>query len=87
LDRHLDVIYLEYWLGEETTVPFIHEIAAMRGAPCVVLTKFDEPDIRRITFRAGAQAFLSKTSLGPQALESVTLAVLRTQLIAPFAPA
>jgi DNA-binding NarL/FixJ family response regulator len=85
--RHFDVIFLEYWLGDETAVPFIHEIAAMQGPPCVVLTKFDEPDIRRIAFRAGAQAFLSKTSLGPQALESVTLTVLRTQLIAPLAAA
>ncbi len=78
--RRFDVIFLEYWLGDETTVAFIHEVAA--GTPCVVLTELDEPDIRRIAFRAGAHAFLSKTSLCPQALESVTLTVLRTQLAA-----
>lgn len=76
--RRFDVIFLEYWLGDETTVPFIHEVA--ENTPCVVLTEFNEPDIRRIAFRAGAHAFLSKISLCSQALESVTLAVLRTQL-------
>jgi CheY-like chemotaxis protein len=79
--QHYDVIYLEYWLGDETTIAFIHEMTGA-GTPCIVLTDLNEPDIRRIAFRAGAQAFLAKDSLGPQALESVTLAVLRPQLCA-----
>jgi DNA-binding NarL/FixJ family response regulator len=74
---HFDVVYLDYWLGSETSVPFIHALDSRSGPPCVVLTDLDEPDIRRIAFRAGAQAFLSKESLNPQALEGVTLAVLR----------
>jgi DNA-binding NarL/FixJ family response regulator len=81
--RRFDVIYLEYWLGSQTTIAFIHEMAARDRTPCIVLTDLDEPDIRRLAFRAGAHAFLSKDSLGPQALESVTLAVLRPQLSAP----
>lgn len=85
--RRFDVIYLEYWLGEDTCVAFIHDIAAREGPPCVVLTDLDELDIRRIAFRAGAHAFLSKTALCPQALESVTLAVLRSRLGPPSAAA
>jgi DNA-binding NarL/FixJ family response regulator len=85
--RRFDVIYLEYWLGAETTIAFIHAMAALEGAPCVVLTDLDEPDIRRLAFRAGAHAFLSKDSLSAQALESVTLAVLRPQLSSPQAAA
>ena len=80
--RRFDVIYLEYWLGSQTTIAFIHAMAARDGAPCIVLTDLDEPDIRRVAFRAGAHAFLSKDSLCPQALESVTLAVLRPLLSA-----
>ena len=74
--RRYDVIYLEYWLDGETTVAFIHE-TTLAGTPCIVLTDLNEPDIRRIAFRAGAHAFLAKDSLGPQALDGVTLAVLR----------
>jgi DNA-binding NtrC family response regulator len=77
--RGFDVIILDFWLGQETTVAFIHDMDAA-GIPCIVLTDLNEPDIRRIAFRAGAQAFLSKQALCPQALESVTLAVLRQQL-------
>ena len=79
--RHYDVIYLEYWLAGETTIAFIHQLTRA-GTPCIVLTDLNEPDIRRIAFRAGAQAFLAKDALCPQALESVTLAVLRPQLVA-----
>lgn len=81
--RRFDVIYLEYWLGSQTTIAFIHAMAANERAPCIVLTDLDEPDIRRLAFRAGAHAFLSKDSLCPQALESVTLAVLRPRLSPP----
>lgn len=77
-----DVVYLDYWLGSGTSVSFIHALDAQQGPPCVVLTDLDEPDIRRIAFRAGAQAFLSKESLNPQALEGVTLAVLRRRISA-----
>jgi len=79
-ERRFDVIYLEYWLGSETTLAFISELAAFPAAPCIVVTDLDEPDIRRLAFRAGARAFLSKDSLNPQALEGVTLAVLRERL-------
>jgi len=80
-----DVVYLEYWLGSETSIAFIHALASLRGAPCVVLTHLDEPDIRRVAFRAGAEGFLSKDSLNTQALESVTLAVLRLRMPAAHA--
>ena len=81
--RSFDVIYLEYWLGTQTTIAFIHDMAAHDRAPCIMLTDLDEPDIRRLAFRAGAHAFLSKNALCPQALESVTLAVLRWRLSPP----
>lgn len=80
--RTFDVVYLEYWFGDETALPFIQSLAALPGSPCVVLTDLDAPDIRRLAFRAGAQAFLAKDDLGAHALESVTLTVLRPKLAA-----
>ena len=63
-EQTFDVVFVDYWLGSHTSTP------------CVLLTGLDEPDIRRIGFRAGVKAFLSKEEISSQAIESVTLAVL-----------
>lgn len=78
-----DVIYLDCWLGEGTSIPLIHRLAARGGAPCVMVSSLDEPEIRRIAFRAGARAFLWRGALSAQALDGVTMAALRSR----FAPA
>ncbi len=75
--QRFDVVFVDYWLGYETSIAFIHDFARVHDVPLVLLTSLDEPDIRRIAFRAGVEAFLSKDDLSRQALESVTLAVLR----------
>jgi len=74
--RKFDIVYVDYWLGLETSIPFIHGFAHKNQTPCVLLTTLDEPDIRRIAFRAGVEGFLSKEEISTQAIESVTLAVL-----------
>jgi DNA-binding NarL/FixJ family response regulator len=78
--RRFDAVLLEYWFGAETSVAYVHATASAGGPPCIVVTAFDAPDIRRLAFRAGARGFLSKDSLSPQALESVALAVLGPRL-------
>lgn len=78
-DQSFDVIYVDYWLGLQTSIAFISELAKSQKAPCVLLTGLDEPDIRRIAFRAGVKAFLSKEEISTQAIEGVTLAVLRAR--------
>ena len=75
-DQKFDILYVDYWLGLETSIPFIYKFALENQTPCVLLTSLDEPDIRRIAFRAGVQGFLSKEELSTQAIESVTLSVL-----------
>jgi len=72
-----DVAYVDYWLGFETSIAFIHDFARHYDAPSVLVTALDLPDVRRVAFRAGAEAFLAKDDLSTQALEGVTLAVLR----------
>jgi len=75
--RRFDVIYVDYWLGLDTSIGFVREFAGAHDVPSVLLTGLDEPDIRRLAFRAGAEAFLSKEQLSTQSIEGVTLAVLR----------
>lgn len=76
-EQTFDVIFVDYWLGSQTSIAFISEFAKTHDAPCVLLTGLDEPDIRRIGFRAGVKAFLSKEEISAQAIEGVTLAVLK----------
>ncbi len=76
-EQTFDVIFVDYWLGSQTSIAFISQFAKTHEAPCVLLTGLDEPDIRRIGFRAGVKAFLSKEEISAQAIEGVTLAVLK----------
>jgi len=75
--QQFDVLYVDYWMGCQTSIHFIHNLSQTQNTPCVLVTGLDEPDIRRIAFRAGVKAFLSKDELSTQAIEGVTLAVLR----------
>jgi DNA-binding NarL/FixJ family response regulator len=75
-EHSFDVVFVDYWLGAQTSIAFISEFARANAAPCVLLTGLDEPDIRRIGFRAGVKGFLSKEEISAQAIECVTLAVL-----------
>jgi DNA-binding NarL/FixJ family response regulator len=79
-ERRFDLIYVDYWLGLQTSIAFISEFTKRQEAPCILLTGLDEPDIRRIAFRAGVRAFLSKEDLSTQAIEAVTLAVLNGRI-------
>ena len=56
---------------------FVHQFARAFDIPSVLLTGLDDLDIRRVAFTAGVDAFLSKEDLSTQAVEGVTLAVLR----------
>ena len=71
-----DILFVDYWLGLDTSIAFIHEQAQSDGAPCVLLTGLDVPDVRRCAFRAGVAGYLSKDELSIQAIEGVMSAVL-----------
>lgn len=75
-EHRFDVLFVDYWLGSQTSIGFISAFAKAHDIPCVLLTGLDEPDIRRVAFRAGVKAFLSKEEISAQAIEGVTLAVL-----------
>ena len=76
-EQAFDVVYVDYWLGSQTSIAFISEFSKTHKTPCVLLTGLDEPDIRRVAFRAGVNAFLAKDEISTQAIEGVTMAVLR----------
>jgi len=71
-----DVVYIDYWLGMDTSIGFIHSESHQAAPPLILITGLDTPDIRRCAYRAGAVGFLAKDALSVQAIESVTLAVL-----------
>ena len=71
-----DIVYVDYWLGDGVSIPFVQTLASRTTIPCVMLTALDEPDIREIAFRAGAAAFLSKDGLSTHSIDALSLAVL-----------
>jgi DNA-binding NarL/FixJ family response regulator len=71
-----DIIFVDYWLGLDTSIAFIHKHSQTHGAPFVLLTGLDVPDVRRCALRAGAAGFLSKDELSIQAIEGVMSVVL-----------
>ena len=76
-NKRFDIAFVDYWLGYETSLPFIHCITMEQDTPCILLTGFDKPEVRRVAFRAGVAGFLSKEDLSIEAIESVTLAAIR----------
>src|ERR1700733_3936978 len=41
--KKFDVVYVDYWLGLGTSIPFIHGLAHQNQTPCILLTSLDEP--------------------------------------------
>jgi len=75
-ERRFDILFVDYWLGTETSIAFIHDLTQVSDTPCILVTTLDTPEIRRCAFRAGVAGFLSKDDLSIQAIESVILTVL-----------
>ena len=76
MERPFDIVFVDYWLDMQTSIEFIVDVTRRLAAPCILMTSLDEPDIRRIAFRAGVRGFLSKKDLSIQAIEAVALAAL-----------
>ncbi|MCW2283927.1 DNA-binding NarL/FixJ family response regulator [Rhodoblastus acidophilus] len=73
---HYDLAIVDYWLGQETSIPLIQEFQHKYNLPVVLLTGLDTPEVRRCGFRAGITGYLSKDALIVQAIESAALGVL-----------
>lgn len=73
---HYDLAIVDYWLGQETSIPLIQEFQRKYNLPVVLLTGLDTPEVRRCGFRAGITGYLSKDALIVQAIESAALGVL-----------
>lgn len=67
-----DVYIVDFWLGFETTVPFIHEVSASGKCkgPIIVLSSLDTFDFQNIGLNSGATHFLSKNNLSAKVLET-----------------
>jgi DNA-binding response OmpR family regulator len=59
-----DLVFADYWLGSETSVSLVVELAHNREAPPVVMTSSaDTLDVQTIGLRAGAVTFLPKADI------------------------
>ena len=74
--NHFDLAIVDYWLGQETSIPLIQEFQRKYNLPVILLTGLDTPEVRRCGFRAGITGYLSKDALIVQAIESAALGVL-----------
>ena len=43
--KKFDVVYVDYWLGLGTSIPFIHGLAHQNQTPCILLTSLDHQQI------------------------------------------
>lgn len=73
-----DLVFVDYWLGFETSVRLIKTIHDEYALPIVLLTGFDTPDVRRCGFRAGIAGFLAKDALSVHGIESAVLGALNS---------
>jgi len=73
-EGRFDLVLCNFWLGEETSVPFIAE--AREGPPIVLYSDLDNEDIPLIGRRAGAAGFLARADLTPEALGAVLATLL-----------
>jgi DNA-binding NarL/FixJ family response regulator len=76
-ETRFDILFVDYWLGAETSIAFIHEVTQTENIPCILMTGLDTPEIRRCAFRAGVAGFLAKDDISIQAIDGVTLTALR----------
>ena len=82
-----DLAIVDYWLGQETSIPLIQDFHHKHNLPVLLLTGLDTPDVRRCGFRAGIAGYLSKDALIVQAIESAALGALYSQPIRKGRPA
>jgi len=74
--ERFDLAMVDYWLGDETSIPLIQEIHYRYNLPVILMTGLDTPEVRRCAFRAGVAGYLSKDALIVQAIECAALGVL-----------
>lgn len=59
-----DVFLIDFWMGHETTVPFIDEITSNVETPRIIMiSTFDEAEFYEIGRKAGAGQYISKNDL------------------------
>lgn len=76
--RRFDVIFCDFWLDSETSIPLIAELKAAAGAvPVVLVSSLENDDIELIGRRAGADGFVAKADLTAASLERIFSTLLR----------
>lgn len=70
---------LDYWLGSDTALEFLHALGGRHGRlPVIMLTGHSNHDIQRLGQNAGAVSFVSKDDVSANALDTVIQSTLHT---------
>ncbi len=77
-----DVVFCDFWLGGDTTVPLIDELARATDAAVVLVSSLENEDIELIGRRAGAAGFVAKDDLSAAALDRILNTLLPAGVVA-----
>lgn len=81
-DETFDIFICDFWLGAETIVPFVSELASHNNqTPIIVISGLDHDEVQRLGLRAGAICFLPKADISYETLEATIASVLRMKVV------
>ena len=74
-----DLIIADLMLNGDTSISYLSELSGVADrAPVLLLTGLDGSDVQEMAFRAGIDAFISKSDLEPRLLETLVRTALHT---------
>ncbi|WP_114011218.1 response regulator [Cohaesibacter intestini] len=71
--QEFDLYLFDYWMGEDSSVSLLQELASRSGAPhmMVVMSSLDDESFQRLSLESGADFFLAKQNLSHLTLEKL----------------
>lgn len=81
-EHDFDVVLCDFWLGGDTTVPLIDELARATAAAVVLVSSLENEDIELIGRRAGAAGFVAKDDLSAAGLDRILTTLLPADMVA-----
>lgn len=76
--QEFDLYLFDYWMGEDSSVSLLQELASRSGAPhmMVVMSSLDDESFQSLSLESGADFFLAKQNLSHLTLEKLLQRVL-----------
>lgn len=76
-EHSYDIIFCDFWLNNESSVPFIQDLASLtNGCPIALLSSSSRTELELIARRAGANGYLAKSDICAARLHQVISSLL-----------